>query len=256
MRGHKVSLYEEKNQLGGQVQLARRAPNRDEFGESVDWLEQQIRDLEVEIFLNTRVDSEIVKNSGAEVVIVATGSFPKMNGFQAARPGEFPSGIEKPHVFSSWDVMEGSAQVGNHALVLDDIGHYTAIAVSEYLLEQGIAVTFATRHYALGSQVAGALLQDPASRRLTDHKSGFKFIGRTQLVEITETDVLLRNIDSETEQRISVASVILISGNTSRTELLEELDDFSGEIHVVGDALSSRPLEMAIHTGHYAALKI
>ena len=266
LRGHKVTLYEASERLGGQSQVARLLPYRAEMGEIVDWLERQVRNLEVDIHLNTNVDPgtwerwhrswEWLENERPDAVIVATGSTPRMDGFQALRPMELPGGLHLPHVWSYWDVAEGKATLGTKAVVLDDVGHYPAIGVAEKLLEAGLSVVFVTRHFTLGTLVAGALMQEPALRRLTGHASGFRLVPRAQLVDVTGTDVLLRNLDSNQEERVAADMVVLFSGNVPNTELADAIAGYEGQVAVVGDALAPRWLEMAIHTGHYAALAV
>ena len=261
-----MTLYEASERLGGQSQVARLLPHREEMGEIVDWLEGQVRSLEVDIRLNTNVDPgmwdrwhkswEWLENERPDAVIVATGSTPRMDGFQALRPMERPAGLHLPHVLSYWDVAEGKATIGKQALVLDDVGHYPAIGVAEKLLDAGVGVVFATRHFTLGSLVSGALMQEPALRRLTGHASGFRLIPRAQLVEITEVDVVLRNLDSNQDERVPADTVVLFSGNVPNTEFADSLTGYEGDVTVVGDALAPRWLEMAIHTGHYAALNV
>ncbi len=266
LKGHKVTLYEGTDRLGGQVQVARQLPHREEIGGIVDWLEGQVRNLEVDVYLNTPVDAgqwdrwhrsfDWLENERPDNVIIATGSTPRVDGFQALRPMEPPAGLHLEHVCSYYDVAEGSAPLGKKAVVLDDVGHYPAIGVAEKLLEAGTSVTFVTRHMSLGSAVAGALMQEPALRRLTGHASGFRLVPRGQLAEVTETDVLLRNLDSGGEERVQGDMVVLMSGNIPNTEFAEAIEGYEGGVEVVGDALAPRWLEMAIHSGHYAALRV
>ncbi|MDE2669175.1 MAG: FAD-dependent oxidoreductase [Chloroflexota bacterium] len=267
LRGHQVTLFEATDRLGGQIQVARQLPHREEIGAIVDWLEGQLRNLEVDIRLNTNVDAgqwdrwhrsfDWLEHERPDAVIVATGSTPRVDGFQQLRPTEPPAGLHLPHVWSYYDVAEGNAELGTAAVVLDDVGHYPAIGVAEKLLDAGLSVTFVTRHYSLGSAVAGALMQEPALRRLTGHPSGFRIIPRAHLAEVTETDVLVRNLDAAgVDERVAADMVVLMSGNVPNTEFAELLDDYEGDVTVVGDALAPRWLEMAIHSGHYAALEV
>ncbi len=256
LRGHDVTLCEASDALGGQVRLARKAPTRDEFGKDVDWCEAQLRKLEVDIRLNTRVDRDLIDVEMPDAVIVATGSAPRRDGFQAARPASPVEGIERDNVFSSWEVMSDEAATGDTVLVFDDVGHYEAIAVAEYLLEQGVGVVFASAYTGVGPQTIGALMRDPALRRLTDHPSGFTLVPRMQLAKVGDGSVTLRSLDSGRDREYAADSAVVISGNAPNRALADALDGFDGEVLVVGDALAPRPIERAVHDGHYAALRI
>ena len=256
LRGHQVTLYEASDELGGQVKLARKAPTRDEFGKDIDWIVPQLRKLEVKIELNKKVDEEIIEKEKPEAIILATGSTPRRDGFQAARPASPVIGINNKNVFTSWEIMAEEVETGKHVLVFDDVGHYEGIAVAEFLLEKGVAVTFATPHTSIGPQTVGALMRDPALRRLTDHESGFSLVPRAQLSAIQKDSVVITNLDSGKDHIHAADSVVLISGNESNRGLVDVLEEYAGEVFVTGDAVASRPMEKAIHDGHYAALRI
>ncbi len=256
LRGHQVTLCDAGDALGGQVRLARRAPTRDEFGKDIDWCAEQLRKLEVDIRLNTRVDRDLIDAEKPDAVIVATGSAPRRDGFQSARPGSVVEGLDRPNVFTSWEVMRDEAELGETVLVFDDVGHYEAIAVAEYLLEKGIAVIFGTSHTSIGPMTVGALMRDPALRRLTDHRSGFTLVPRAQLTKVTAASVTLRSLDSEQDHEHAADSVVMVSGNIANRALAEEIEGHGAEVFVVGDALAPRPMERAVHEGHYAALRI
>ena len=256
LRGHHVTLCEASDSLGGQVKLARKAPTRDEFGKDIDWCEAQLRKLEVDIRLDTRVDRDLIDTEMPDAVIVATGSVPRRDGFQAARPASPVEGMDRDNVFTSWEVMSDEAETGDSVLVFDDVGHYEAIAVAEYLLEKGVAVTFATAYTSVGPQTVGALMRDPALRRLTDHRSGFTLVPRVQLAAIGDGTVTVRSLDSGQDYEYAADSAVVLSGNVANRSLANALDGYEGEVVVVGDAVAPRRIERAVHDGHYAALRI
>ena len=256
LRGHHVTLCEASDSLGGQVKLARKAPTRDEFGKDIDWCKAQLRKLEVDIRLNTRVERDLIDTEMPDAVIVATGSVPRRDGFQAARPASPVEGMDRDNVFTSWEVMSDEAETGDSVVVFDDVGHYEAIAVAEYLLEKGVAVTFATAYTSVGPQTVGALMRDPALRRLTDHRSGFTLVPRVQLAAIGDGTVTVRSLDSGQDYEYAADSAVVLSGNVANRSLANALDGYEGEVVVVGDAVAPRRIERAVHDGHYAALRI
>ena len=66
----------------------------------------------------------------------------------------------------------------------------------------------------------------------------------------------ITNLDSGKDHIHAADSVVLISGNESNRGLVDVLEEYAGEVFVTGDAVASRPMEKAIHDGHYAALRI
>ncbi|MBK7540690.1 MAG: FAD-dependent oxidoreductase [Candidatus Competibacteraceae bacterium] len=76
LRGHRVTLYERGQRLGGALRLAAMAPGRERLGLAVDWLETQIRKLDVSVRFGVEVTAEQVRQEMPDVVIVAVGGRP------------------------------------------------------------------------------------------------------------------------------------------------------------------------------------
>ena len=74
LRGHEVILFEATAHLGGQIRTAAKAPNRAEYGRSINWLSHQIDKLGVDVRLSTHASVETVLSANPDVVVVATGS--------------------------------------------------------------------------------------------------------------------------------------------------------------------------------------
>ena len=91
-RWHRVSIYEEKEGFGGQVNIAARIPNREEIKEIVRYMRIQVENLGVDIHLGEKMNVESVKGLEAEVIIVATGSRPAeaegIEGYEQDNVGE------------------------------------------------------------------------------------------------------------------------------------------------------------------------
>lgn len=126
LRGHRVTLAEAQRSLGGTVNLAKAAPRLGTLGDITQWLEMEIRRLGVQVKLGAYMEADDVRAETADVVIVATGASPRLDGFQPHNPGEPALGCELPHVLSSHDLVmsKADANLGASALVLDTVGHY------------------------------------------------------------------------------------------------------------------------------------
>ena len=121
-RGHKVSLFDQANEIGGQFNIAKQIPGKEEFYETLRYFDKQLALHKVDIRLNTKVNSEDLSSQGFDEVIVATGITPRMP--------QIP-GIEHSKVLSYLDVIKHKAPVGKRVAIIGagGIGFDTA----EYL---------------------------------------------------------------------------------------------------------------------------
>ena len=144
-RGHDVELLEAAHELGGQVLLAARATDRrrDLIG-IVDWLADEVHRAGVKVRLNTVADPDLVGGLDPDVVIVATGGWP--------RSGQF-DGADLAH--SVWDVIGGHARMSGSVLVFDDHGSDEAVSVAERLALEGHSVEIVAPERHVGFEVTG-----------------------------------------------------------------------------------------------------
>lgn len=124
LRGHRVTLFESGERLGGQINTLVRATHRQEFGNATQWLERQVRQLGVEVRLNTRVTQDILPK-GTDSVIVATGSEPQIPELA----GSHESGA--PRRATVYDILEGRMRItrGQRIVLIDNEGNYRAGAL-------------------------------------------------------------------------------------------------------------------------------
>ena len=144
-RGHEVVLCEATGCLGGQIELIRKSPRRDEFRVITEWRQRQLEKLSVDLRLGTEVTVQLVRAVGPEAVIVATGSIPRTTGWYPAAPAlDSIPGSDQPHVFSPRDVLRGALDEKRHVVVVDGTGYYQASDAAEYLAARGIQVSAVT----------------------------------------------------------------------------------------------------------------
>lgn len=256
LKGHRVILAEASGALGGTLNAARRAPRRAGIGDIADWLEQEVYRLGVDIRLGTYIDRSDVEAIGPDIVIVATGSLPRMDGRQHRSPGRCASGMDMPHVVSSHDLLleNSNRDWGKTALVFDDAGHYEGVAAAEFLVSKGVAVTFATGLSSFAPGLETSLSADPALERLAE--GDFRLVTYARLDEIHEGSVMLSTRYGSEPQSIPAETVVFVSHNRSNRDLVDELADWPGQVTIVGDARSPRYLQTAIREGHLAARAI
>ena len=122
-RGHQVTLFEANSDIGGQFNLAKVVPGKEEFHETIRYFKVQLEKTGVDVRLNTRINREQLEREGFEEVIVATGVVPRQLKID---------GADSPKVLSYAEVLKG-AEVGNRVAVIGAGG--IGFDVSEYLLK-------------------------------------------------------------------------------------------------------------------------
>ncbi len=259
IRGHKVVLAEADFALGGALRAAAKAPTRHSLLDIATWLEEEIYRLGVEVRLSTYMEADDVAEIGADAVIIATGSTPRMDGVQASHPGQPVSGMGRRNVLSTTDLfMAPPADLGRSAVVIDDLGHYEALAAAEHLVGKGLAVTYVTRLRMFAPLVQPALMNEPFLTRMKG--KSFQWMIRTRAISVVDGAVIvgpahLTEDDADT-QRIPADTVVFVSNNHPNGNAFASLFGRNLDVRVVGDALSPRFLETAIREGHIAGAAV
>ncbi|MFH7807336.1 FAD-dependent oxidoreductase [Acinetobacter sp. BSP-153] len=122
-RGHAVTLFEASYEVGGQFNLAKVVPGKEEFHETIRYFKVQIEKTGVDLRLNTKVNREQLEREGFEEIIIATGVVPRALSIE---------GSDSPQVLSYAEVLRG-APVGRKVAVIGAGG--IGFDVSEYLLK-------------------------------------------------------------------------------------------------------------------------
>lgn len=256
LRGHRVTLCEASANLGGALRVARLAPKLQGIYDIADWLEREVYRLGVTIRTGTYIEASDVMREAPDVAIVATGAIPRTDGVLITVPGEPAVGVERSHVLSSVELLtDPGRHLGSSALVFDDLGQYEAIGVAEYLLERGLAVTFATRCPSFAPAVDMAVRAEPALERLYA-KGSFELVTRAHLVAVERDHCVIRPIHGRGTRRVPADTVVMVAGKSSLNELARELAGRVPVVSLVGDSLSPRDLQCAIREGHLAGRRI
>ncbi len=129
-RGHQVTLFDSASEIGGQFNVAKRVPGKEEFYETLRYFKRKLQTTQVELCLDTRVDVAQLVAGGYDEIVLATGIAPRL----PAIPG-----IDHPKVLSYLDVLLGRKPVGNKVAVIGAGG--IGFDVSEFLVHQGVATS-------------------------------------------------------------------------------------------------------------------
>jgi len=147
-RGHRVTLVEQADALGGQITLAAQAPQRDQMAGITRWFALELARLGVNLRLSTRADAALVRDEQPDLCILATGGQPFID-----QDAEW--GAAEGLVVSSWDILSGAIAPGNNVLVFDSICEFSGMSVADFLSAKGAMVELVTDDTKPGVGVGG-----------------------------------------------------------------------------------------------------
>ena len=129
-RGHDVDMYEAAGEIGGQLNMAKAIPGKEEFHEMLKYFSRQVELKGVRVHLNTRVSAEDLADKSYDEVIIATGVTPRDPQIE---------GQDHPKVLSYIDVLRNRVPVGKRVAIIGAGG--IGFDVAEFLLQDGLSPT-------------------------------------------------------------------------------------------------------------------
>ena len=234
-RGHKVSLYEKDKELGGQVNIAMKIPNREEIKDVVRYMAIQIEKLGVDINLNREITAEIVQELDKNVVVIATGSSPAIS--------DIP-GAEQDNVVTVRDVLLERVPIGGHVVLFDTTRHWQGLGTAEFLVNLGKKVEIITPYFYVGQDLEPSNIV-LAYQRILDKE--ITLIPNTEVKKIQDRTVTIANVYTQKTKEIKDIDTIVMSvGNKSNRELYNALKGKVKELYCIGDCVAPRMIQQAI----------
>ena len=260
-RGHDVTLFEAANYIGGQLNIARQIPGKEEFNETIRYFSNKIKDTGVKLELGKKVSSADLLNGNFEEIVLATGIKP--------RTPSIP-GIDSPKVLSYVDVVLNKKPVGEKAVVigaggigfdvsiyLTDGGH--AFTKENYLTEWGIDTSI-KENGGLSTKKEMQGKRKVTMLKRSKDKFGSSLGKTTGWIHKTTLEdrkveqisgVSYKSIDAEgitievkgKEQKILCDTIVLCAGQDPNRDLLESLQKSGKPVHLIGGADVSAELD-------------
>ncbi len=148
-RGHRVTLYDKSTEIGGQFNIARQIPGKEEFSETLRYFSKQLEIYGVEVKLGVEVTAEMLNDSSADSVLLATGIEPRVPDI---------AGVDHPSVMTYLDVIKAKKPVGKRVAIIGaggigfDVAEYLShgknspsLNIPQFMKEWGIDMTLTAR---------------------------------------------------------------------------------------------------------------
>jgi len=241
MKGHRVTLFEKDEKLGGQLNIAALPPNKGDLIPWVTYLTNQLKKTGVEIKLNTKATPELIMESKPDAVILALGGVP-------LKP-DIP-GINRTNVVTAQDVLSGKVQAGQNVVIIG--GGLVGCETGHYLAEKGKKVVIVELLKRMAVEM-GPMVR----RRLMDGLKQYQvaMLSETKCEEISGSGVTVTTPDGG-KKTLPADTVILAAGYDKNDNLFKALEGRVPEIHCVGDASQPQGIMEAVRDGYLAALEL
>jgi 2,4-dienoyl-CoA reductase (NADPH2) len=266
-RGHAVTLYEAENQLGGQFNMARAIPGKEEYGETIRYFSNRLTQLGVDIRLSTRATVVGLTDAGYDAVVLASGVTPRTLDIE---------GADHPKAMSYVDVLWHRQPIGNRVAIIGaggigfDVAEYLTHAngpvdpddadVDAFLAEWGIDTTLGA---AGGVAASGPAMR--SARQITLCQRSEERFGRSlgkstgwairAALQMKGVDFLggvtYRRIDDaglhitvgDKDRLIEVDAVVICAGQEPLRDLQDGLETAGLPVHLIGGADEAAKLD-------------
>ena len=278
-RGHHVDLFEGESKLGGQFNMAKIIPGKEEYAETIRYYESMIKKHGVNLHLNHKVTSSELKTGGYDEVVLATGVTP--------RKLDIP-GIDSEKVLDYADVLYKGKEVGQRVAIVGAGG--IGFDMAEFLSHQGESVSMNTEAYMKewgvdmtyekGGSLADSPHPEPSPREIfllkrSTGKHG-KNLGKTtgwiHRSSLAMKKVkMMANVDynkidnqglhimyQDQPQLLEVDNIVICAGQEPLRELYDDLQSAGITTHLIGgaDVAAELDAKKAINQASYLAAEM
>jgi 2,4-dienoyl-CoA reductase (NADPH2) len=240
LRGHRVTLYEKDNRLGGLLNLAKIPPHKEELLNLIKYLSRQVEKNGVRVKLGEEFTEATLERDKPEVVILATGSVPLVPKI---------AGVENSNVVGFADVLTGAREVDDRVIIVG--GGMVGCEAAEFLHAKGKQVTILEMLPRVGDDI-GVTNRFAIMGRL--RAAGIKMQANTKAMKITEKGVEATR-DGAAEF-FEGDTVVLATGMMANDKLAKQLEGKVGALYFIGDCVKAHKIEDAIESGFRIASQI
>jgi pyruvate/2-oxoglutarate dehydrogenase complex dihydrolipoamide dehydrogenase (E3) component len=239
-KGHKVTLWEKSNELGGQLILATIPPEKEDLNTLLNYMKVQVTKAGVKLVMNKEATPEAVKKFAPDSVIVAVGSSPAIP--------EIP-GAKGKNVVNCREVLTGEKKVGKKVIVMG--GGYVGCETCFFLADKGVDVTLVFRSPDPALDIKFWENRTHYWNKLKEYN--VKIMSKVKYGKITLKGIYLTDKDGK-DVFLEADNIVLATGATPNKALGKALKGKYLEFAEIGDCVEPRRIREAIEEGTWAAV--
>lgn len=237
-RGHQVMLFEKAARVGGQALLAQLLPGRSEFGGIITNLGREAVAAGVHIKTRALVTAATLANLRVDAVVLATGATPRRPQMQIGAGAR---------VIDAWQALRDEVDPGSRVVIADWPCDWIGLGLAEKYARAGCSVRLAVTGIVPG-QMVQMYVRNLGIARL--HELGVQMIPHARLIGVDADSVYFEHaLSGQAVVCEDVDTLVLAQGHAADTSLEDELADYNGELHVIGDCLAPRTAQEAVREG-------
>lgn len=238
-RGYTTILFDEREKLGGTLNVADKAPIKDKVYEMNKGMICQVENSGVDVRMNTKATVDMVRKLKPDGVFVAVGATPTIPPIP---------GIKGANVMIAEDVLTGkSVPKGKVAVIGSGL---TGLETAELLGDRGHAITLVEMQKTIGPDINRSVLVDLMMRF---QKHDPVIVANHRLMAIAENNITIMNQMNNKISQIDVDTVVLALGVTPRRDMVKAFLDAFDNIRVIGDAEKPGRIQEAVKEGYSQA---
>jgi 2,4-dienoyl-CoA reductase-like NADH-dependent reductase (Old Yellow Enzyme family)/thioredoxin reductase len=243
LRGHRVTLVEKSDKLGGQISMAAVPEHKKELVSILEYLSVQLKKLSVTIYLNKEATADMIAEENPDVVVIATGAQPLIPDL---------NGTNTEKVKTAWDILSGKSTAGENVIVIGggSVGSETAA----HLAESGKKVVIVEMLEKICADMSMTIM--PYFMRLIKEQE-INVYTKHRLDAVTSNGVVVKDENNE-KKTIEADTVVMAVGAVPENMLENQLEDKGMEVYSIGDCSSAGPRKIidAVHDAYFTMLKV